>query len=295
MKQNFLEIEHFVLQQLNVQPLEEKDIPCAVFHIRKDLHSIDSLKLNFHWVLLCKKGHCTLSVGHHDFVAEASSISIIPPHTLLSAHNFSSDFEAYFLLFKSSFIKKGFVKSEIMEELLFINPDYPPTFPLESSAFDDTAYKFLNIKEEIENQQPFCLEISRLYVLQILFDYNRVCEICLLNSDKLLNREYQVMYEFRKLVDQHFRKHKTVKEYADIMFLSPKYISECVKNQTGISALTLIHHRLVLEAEFLLTYSSHSVKEVADQLGFSSVSTFSRFFKEKKGISPAQYQQNRKN
>lgn len=182
-----------------------------------------------------------------------------------------------------------------MEELLFINFDYPPIFDLKVSELNYTLYKFNKIKEETENQSPFYIEVSRLYVLQILYDYNRVCEICLLNSDKLINRQYQVMYEFRKLVDKNFHQFKTVKEYADLMCLSSKYVSECVKNQTAVSALTLIQNRIILEAELLLKYSQPSIKCVSNKLGFSSTSTFSRFFKGIIGASPIHYYNKQEN
>lgn len=103
------------------------------------------------------------------------------------------------------------------------------------------------------------------------------------------------MYEFRKAVDKHFYELKSVKEYADLMCLSPKYVSECVKNQTGLSALTLIQNRIMLEAELLLKYSQLSIKCISDQLGFASTSAFSRFFKGIKGISPVHYQNKQEN
>lgn len=290
-----LGIEDFITTHLYFQQNANEEANCSVFHVNECLKSIDAVKLNFHLVILCGKGKCDISVGHHDFVIQSSTISIVPPHTVFSVKHFSKDFDAYFLLFKSDFMKKGFVKSGIMEELLFINPDYPPIFDLEEKGFADTLYKFKKIKEETENQSPFCIEVSRLYVLQILYDYNRICEICLLNSDKLINRQYQIMYEFRKLVDKNFHKFKTVKEYADIMFLSSKYISECVKNQAGVSALTLIQNRIILEAEFLLKYSQLTIKSISDKLGFISTSAFSRFFKGIKGVSPDNYRNKQEN
>lgn len=290
-----LEAEDFIRMHLCLQPNDARDTSCSVFSVNECLKPIDAVKLNFHLVILCPQGNCDIEVGHHSFSIQPYTVSIVPPHTVFSIRHFSADFDACLLLFQADFVKKGFVKSKIMEELLFINPDYPPIFVLKKENFRDTLYKFRKIKEEIENQSPFCLEVSRLYVLQILYDYNRVCELCLLNSDKSINRQYQVMYEFRKLVDKNFHRLKTVKEYADLMCLSPKYVSECVKNQTGVSALTLIQNRIILEAELLLRYSAISIKCVSDRLGFASASAFSRFFRGLKGISPVQYQNKQEN
>ena len=234
-------------------------------------------------------------VGHHDFQIAPSSVSIIPPQAIVSICNLSSDFHANLLLFTTDFVKKGFLKNEAIDELLFINPDYAPTFELEEVFQKGLKYKFVKIHEELSNENPFAIEVSRLYILQLLYDYNRICERCLLNSDKMINRQYQVMYHFRKLVDRYFCECRTVQEYAKMMNLTPKYISECVKNQAGVSALSVIHKRIVLEAEHLLHYSKLSIKEISLQLGFLSTSTFSRFFKTLKGCSPQEFQRQPKN
>src|SRR5690606_36302887 len=154
--------------------------------------------LNFHLVILCNKGNCDASVGHHNFAIQPSSISIIQPHTVFSMKHFSEDFNAHFLLFKSDFVKKGFVKSDIMEELLFQSPHCQPIYDRGRDGINDNLNKFEKNKYVIDNMPPVCIEVPRLYILQILYDYNRTCEICRLNSDKLINMQYQVMYEFRK-------------------------------------------------------------------------------------------------
>jgi len=295
MNTKYIEIENFIKNNLNTEFNDSEATSCAVFEVNKFPKVIDAIKLNFHLVILCIEGSCNVSVAHHNFLINKSSISIIPPHTIFSIRDFTENFNAYYLLFQDDFIKKGFVKSEIMNDLLFINPDYPPTFELDSKNFTDSLYKFLKIKDETESQSPFCLEISRLYILQVLYDYNRTCEICLLNSDKLINRQFQVMYAFKKLVELHFHNLKTVKEYANLMFLSSKYVSECVKNQTGISAMAVIQNRIMLEAELLLKYSQLPIKSISDSLGFNSTSSFSRFFKGLKGVSPINYQQEQEN
>ena len=294
MRLQSLEIEDFIKKLLYKGPSSREKISPLSFRVHEGLKTIDAVKLNFHLVILCCKGTCEISVGYHNFVIESSSISIIPPHTVVSFKYFSPDFDAHFLIFKSDFIKKGFMKNDITEELLVINPDYPPIFVVAEKVFDDTLYKFKKIQEEIENQAPFCIKVARLYILQILYEYNRTCEICLLNSEKVINRQYQVMYEFRKLVDKNFHKLKTVKEYASLMFLSAKYVSECIKNQTGESALSIIQNRIILEADFLLNYSELSIKSISDKLGFISTSAFSRFFKQIKGISPDKYRNKQK-
>lgn len=288
MKVKSLEIKDF-LKIAAGKPRAATQTDFCVIDADSKNFSLNAENLNFHAIFLCTNGNCTTTVGPHRFLTDSKCLTAVPPDTTFSISDTSEDFKACLLLFKSDFLKKGFVKTDIMEELLYISPEYAPVFNLNTADFNDSLYKIKKIKEENEKQTPFCTEVSRLYILQILYDYNRVCELCLINSEKLINRQYQVLYQFRKLTDQHFSTKKTVKEYADLMNLSAKYLSECVKNHTGAAALSLIQNRIILEAEQLLNYSTLSIKSISYQLGFSSAASFSRFFKGLRGMSPVEF------
>jgi len=71
--------------------------------------------------------------------------------------------------------------------------------------------------------------------------------------------------------------------------ISAGHLSEVVKDQSGKSAITHIHERLVLEAKRLLFHTENSIKEVAFQLGFEDASYFNRFFKRITGNTPLDY------
>ena len=103
-------IEDFIATHLCFEPNDSEDLSCSIFRVNTCQQLIDAVKLNFHLVILCNKGKCNVFVGHHDFTIESFTISIVPPHTLFSIKHFSKDFDAYFLLFKSDFIKKRICK-----------------------------------------------------------------------------------------------------------------------------------------------------------------------------------------
>lgn len=263
----------------------------AVFEMDHTVKSIGVARFDFTTVILCLSGSLDCIVGQHRFIIKAQDIAIIPAEHINSLSGFSDDFKARFIVFKSDFLKKGFLNTAILDELLYINPDYPPVFELDAVNFESNRYKFDKIQEEQNKANPFFLDMIRLYLIQILFDYNRVCEICLLNSTTNMNRQFQLVHKFRKLIDKHFATLKTVKEYADLLHISPKHLGESTKQQLGYSAIDLIHQRIVLEAEFLLRYSELTIKEIAVYLNFDTLSHFGRFFKSQKNITPSEYRQ----
>ncbi|MBO9203074.1 MULTISPECIES: helix-turn-helix domain-containing protein [Niastella] len=81
----------------------------------------------------------------------------------------------------------------------------------------------------------------------------------------------------------------TVAMFAAELHLSPRYLSDLLKQETGKTAMDLIQSFLISEAKNLLNGGEHSVAEIAYLLGFENPPYFSRYFKKETGISPKQF------
>ena len=95
--------------------------------------------------------------------------------------------------------------------------------------------------------------------------------------------------EFNYLVEGHFKTKHSVAEYADLLHKSPKTLSNIFSKAGFKTPLQYIHNRKMLEARRLLQHSEQSIKEIAIEIGFEDIQTFSRFFKKNEGISPSEY------
>ena len=71
--------------------------------------------------------------------------------------------------------------------------------------------------------------------------------------------------------------------------LSPKYLSDLLKQETGKTALELIHLYMISEAKNMLIAREKTVSEIAYQLGFENPPYLSRLFKKEVGVSPREY------
>lgn len=98
-----------------------------------------------------------------------------------------------------------------------------------------------------------------------------------------------ILRDFKTLVDDKFREWHKVKDYATEIHVSPKHLSQTVKNITGKGAKDYIQDRLILEAKRLLLHTDMSIKEIAYAAGFEEPLHFSGFFKRQVGISASQF------
>lgn len=81
----------------------------------------------------------------------------------------------------------------------------------------------------------------------------------------------------------------TVKYLAESVHLSPNYLSDLLKRETGMNAQDHIHFFLIEEAKNILKNSNSTVSEIAYTLGFDYPQYFSRIFKSKTGMSPLEF------
>lgn len=104
--------------------------------------------------------------------------------------------------------------------------------------------------------------------------------------------ELDIVREFNFLVEQHFKTKHSVTDYANLLNKSPKTIFNIFSKIGTKTALQYIQERKTLEAKRLLIYSDKQVQEIAYEIGFDDVQTFSRFFKNQTGMSPSSFRVN---
>jgi AraC-like DNA-binding protein len=95
-----------------------------------------------------------------------------------------------------------------------------------------------------------------------------------------------VFLQFRDAVERDFASIRGVEDYARRLGYSPRTLSRATMASAGVGAKDFIDRRVVLEARRLLAHSDRSAAQIATQLGFSSASNFTKFFRQRTGASP---------
>jgi AraC family transcriptional activator of pobA len=146
-------------------------------------------------------------------------------------------------------------------------------------------FKLLNI--EYRNKKLDYEDYSKTLLLQILYLLKR--EKSLPIVENMQTRSQQISKQFLALIEENFQMKKSVKEYADILEITPKHLSETIKENLNESALFLIHSRIIKEIQYQLSYTTLSIKEISSSLYFTNSSDFGRFFKRYKKLTPKHY------
>ena len=103
--------------------------------------------------------------------------------------------------------------------------------------------------------------------------------------------ESDVVRDFNFLVENYFKKKHHLADYAAMLNKSSKTISNIFSKIGSKTPLQYIQDRKMLEARRLLQYSDMQVQEIAYEIGYNDIQTFSRFFKNNEGVSPSKFKE----
>ncbi len=130
----------------------------------------------------------------------------------------------------------------------------------------------------IANIELLLVHIDRYYNRQFLTRKN-ICNDTLTKMEEILNSYF----------DNNSNQLPTVQYIADQLNLSPIYLSDLLKNLTGLTAQQHIHEKVIEKAKELLSTTNLSVSEIAYQLGFEFPQSFNKLFKKKTDKTPLEY------
>jgi len=163
---------------------------------------------------------------------------------------------------------------------------------------------FLSGKEELQIgdlirniQQEYHSNIDRFSKQIIISQVETLLGYCeRFYHRQFITREqsnHQILQRLEQLLTDHFNRDDlaakglpAVPDIARQLNLSPKYLSSLLRVLTGQNTQQHIHEKLIEKAKEKLSTTGLSVSEIAYELGFEHMQSFSKLFKAKTNLSP---------
>ncbi|NQY24602.1 MAG: helix-turn-helix domain-containing protein [Campylobacteraceae bacterium] len=235
-----------------------------------------------HYILILNlKGKSLRHINQYSYETNAHSLQLLVPGIIYSFEDLSESCESLMVFFEYEFLSS--LNTELLE---FFSRKFEVN-QLDQEHFIQILRLFKLLNQEYKNKKLDYQEYSKTLLIQILYLLKREKSAPFL--EKVKTRSQQILKHFLALIEENFQTKKSVQEYADILGLTPKHLSETIKESTNESALFLIHKRIIKEIQYQLCYTTLSIKEISSSLYFSNSSDFGRFFKRYKLISPKSY------
>ncbi len=242
-----------------------------------------------HYIMVfCLSGSGRRRINHHKFAIVPSSVHLILPGQIHSFGDTTDDFKIYVLLFEKDTLSKFRLAITELDKLLTFEFTQNPNIVLDAAECEDWLTTFNIINQEMVQRHTYYKEAATASIVQLLIKFRRKStnDLALPSQSKT---QGLLFVRFKALVEAHFEEKRTVQEYAELMNITAKHLSETVKLTTSHTALHYIHERIIHEAEYLLVYTLLNIKEIAFTLRFDDASHFGRFFKKHRNMTPLNF------
>ncbi len=240
----------------------------------------------------CAGGKCKYGQNYYDF--DEGIMYFIAPNQVLQ-------FEDVVLN-----AVKGFV--------MVVHPDFLQGYPL-ATTIKEYGYFSYNTNEALflsEKEEKSVLDIVENVEGEINANMDSFTQDLLVSNidlllkycDRFYNRQFltrkkvnnDLLTKLESLLDDYFKNDMllqegipTVQYIASQLHLSPNYLSDMLRVQTGQTTQQHVQNRIIEKAKELLSTTNLSVSEIAYQLGFEHPQSFHRLFKKYIAQSPLDY------
>ncbi|CAM3914786.1 Helix-turn-helix domain-containing protein [Pedobacter westerhofensis] len=248
---------------------------------------------DFYMIGLKKLQSGIFSYGKTKYDHQSGSMSYVKPGQVVAFQDLKFEEDDFLLFFHEDFLLGNPLHHEIKKYSFF---DYDVNEALHLSPQEEKVIWEIHDKIKLEylnNQDEYSREIMIGHINSILKYSQRYYKRQFLNrkelTGKTVSRFDQLLASYSESGSLHENGFPSVKFMAEQLNISAHYLSDLLKQETGKTALELIHTYLISEAKNMLKSSSNNITETAYALGFDNLPYFSRLFKKETGISPKQF------
>lgn len=237
---------------------------------------------------LCLEGSVKYTIDTEPYDIHTNDVLVMTTGRVLADYEPSPDLRGILILMSDGYFQ------EVMKDIhdmssLFLFSRIHPVLSLHPDELSSVQNYFRAIKMKVDDQtKPYYQEVSRSLMTAMSYD---VCNVIAREReiDIQPSRAESFFIRFIELVKRNFRTERRVSWYGEQLGITPKYLSEVVRQASKRTPNDWIDYYLMLELRVMLRNSSMSIKQIADELNFSSQSFLGKFFKAHAGISPARY------
>jgi len=231
--------------------------------------------------------------GRTKYDHDNGSMMFVKPRQVIEFKNVAYDEDAFIIFIHEDFLHGHYLHNEISKYAFF---DYETNEALHLSPSEEKIMWDLYYKIEAEyqnNTDEYSRDIMLTHVDSILKYSQRFYKRQFINRTELSSK---TVSKFNDALAAHFDSKAlftqglpTVSSLASRLNLSARYLSDMLKQETGKTAIELIHIYMVNEAKNRLRTNDQRVSEIAYDLGFENLPYFSRLFKRETGLSPNEF------
>ncbi len=239
--------------------------------------------------IACLKGQLRLNDQEKVISQTAGDVLVQMPGAIISKCSVTPDFRCKVLCLAPEVFANSITESKFFDWALMVSEN-----PIIHIGYDEKALKLIDAYETILKIKASGNRYNRTVIINftacLLYEITHrqaIDESALPELRKASN--YSVFKKFIELAAHDKGTSRSVKVYAAMLHVSPKYLSAICRKYSGRTAYEWINFFLKKELERLLRYTDLSIKEIAGQLSFPDCSFFSKYVRRHYDMTALEY------
>ncbi|MFC4211632.1 AraC family transcriptional regulator [Pedobacter lithocola] len=243
-------------------------------------------RLSYHRMILVNEGTGHIQIDGHKYQINNHNLFLLSKGQFYSFDP-SSDVDGYVLSFGDCFWEKTPASASNCKAVLFNNAQANQLLKLNAEDAAELNYLFGQLIKEFK-RKDYINKIDALaaYLKIIII---KTANIYTPQRSDVGSQDYLTYRKFLELLSSFYKSRHEVSDYAEMLGMTSRRLSDLTKRCSGKNAKDLINGQLVAEGKRSLQFSANSVKEIAYDLSFSTPEQFSHFFKKNTDYSPLDY------
>lgn len=240
---------------------------------------------DFFLFVFCTNGHGKHIIDFKTYDFKPNRLFILKPGQI-HHWNLSEDIEGTILFFKPSFYFSKFPNKSALELPLLRTMSSIDYVDLNENLGKEAEELFSQLFKSYLSEKNSSDDIFASYLNILIHHIHDAVEVVYaLESDA----KFHYLYNFENLLESHFLKEHKVSFYAKQIGVGAEHLNRLCKQFFMKSCKKIINERVALEAMRMLSKKGITIQSIAEELHFSDLSNFVKFFKREVGITPAKF------
>lgn len=147
-----------------------------------------------------------------------------------------------------------------------------------------------NILREMELKSTGYEDVCQAYMEILIIRLMRSTGLSFPSEPRIISGNRQCA-AIRRYIDLHFKEPLSLEQLAEEAHMNKYYLAHSFKREYGVSPINYMISRRLEESKYLLAETDLSMSQIAQLLGFSSLSYFCQIFRKTQSVSPKEYRQ----
>lgn len=253
----------------------------------------DPRRMNFLILALCTEGEATYTLDTQEMSIQKNDVLLILDRHVVSNFTASKDLKALCIIISVKFFFESIRNVGDVSSLLLLSRNFPVIKLAQEETETFQSYFYLLKTKAADKQNKYRRKLVSTLILAMFYDLSNVVQR-MLNTDSMRQTRAEIIFtKFIKLLEGNFKQERRVGWYAEQLNITPKYLSETIKNVSRRTPNEWIDNYVTTEMRIQLRNSTKSIKEIAEEMNFANQSFLGKYFKEHVGISPSEYRKNK--